>query len=120
MNFSEETKKTIDELMEKYTAEPLNDRIVIFKFTEDVKTNSGIILPEKMRDAKGQRLPCEIGIVVGAAEGNQAKVKKGDLVRFDPGFASDFTFRHRELLTVPSLQLFDKHGHYKPGKALCV
>lgn len=83
---------------------PLGDKVVLEPVTEDVKTKSGIVLPdthEKEKPEKGK----VVAVGPGHFNANDTKrvpvgVKKGDIVLFKKYSADEFKIGGKEFLVV--------------------
>lgn len=82
---------------------PLGDKVVIEPVIEDVKTPSGIVLPdthEKEKPEKGKVLAVGPGKLLENGENSQMNVKKGDVVLFKKYSADEFKEGNKEFLVV--------------------
>lgn len=82
---------------------PLGDKVVLEPVTEDVKTKSGIVLPdthEKEKPEKGKVVAAGPGKVTVEGKKLPMHVKKGDTVLFKKYSADEFKIGGHEYLVV--------------------
>ena len=82
----------------KLNIKPLNDRIVIKRFTADDKTAGGILLPDsaKNKPQKGEVLAVGPGKVLKDGSRQPLQVKVGDVILFTNWAGDEFKQAHGE------------------------
>lgn len=93
--FFEKRKRQPIKFMKKETIQPLGENILIKAIKPDVKTNSGIVLPETASEDKPQE-----GKVIAVGESEKIKVKKGQKVIFAKYSGTEIQMEKEEYLII--------------------
>jgi len=81
-------------MKDKPTIQPLGENVLVEPMKSDVKTASGIVLPDTSEE-KSQE-----GIVIAIGDDKKIKVKKGQKIIFSKYSGSEIKLENREYLIV--------------------
>ena len=82
--------------------QPLYDRLLVKRFTEEEKTKGGIIVPDsaKEKPAQGQVIATGAGRITEEGQLHALTVKKGDKILFGKYSGNEVTINGEELLII--------------------